>query len=63
MFWMQLARTHGSQLDHTQGQFSSIAGFGFVGSVHSSRARPGALHAAWEGSGTELTAPGAQEAE
>lgn len=63
VFRMQLAHTHSPQLDHTQGQFRSIAGFDFVGSVHASGARPGALRAAWEGSRAELTAPGAQEAE
>lgn len=63
MFLMRLARTHGLQLDHTQGQFPSIAGFGFVGSVHASGARPVVLSAAWEGSCAKLTAPGAQEAE
>lgn len=63
MFRMQLARTHGPQFDHTQGQFPSFAGFDFVGSVHASGALQGALRAAWEGSRAELTAPGAQEAE
>lgn len=62
MFRMQLTCTHSPQLDHTQGQFPSIAGFGFFGSVPTSGAGSGALRAAWEGSRAKLTAPEAQEA-
>lgn len=63
VFRMLLTRTHSPQLDHTQGQFPSIAGFGFFSWVPTSGAGPGALLAAWEGGRAKLTAPGAQEAE
>lgn len=57
------ALTARARLDQTQHRFLIPTGFGSVGAVHVSRARPGALSAAWEGGLAELTVPGAQEAE